>query len=100
MHGWAGSDTKCATADTPLGAWTSQADISEQKTWSSQVSDLIYLQESDTVMALCDQWWIPDRADIEKSRFLFLPLDIDPKTGVVKMEYREKWNPLKHAEGM
>ena len=61
VHGWAGSDTKCATADSPLGTWTKQADISEQRTWSSQVSDLIYLKESDIVMALCDQWWIPDR---------------------------------------
>jgi len=30
-------------------------DISEKKTWNSQVTDLIYLKESDTVMALCDQ---------------------------------------------
>lgn len=94
VHGWAGSDTKCATADSPLGAWTKQADISEQRTWSSQVSDLIYLKESDIVMALCDQWWIPDRADIDKSRYLFLPLDIDAKTGRAKMHYLEKWNPL------
>ena len=98
VHGWAGSDTKCATADSPLGTWTKQADISEQRTWSSQVSDLIYLKESDTVMALCDQWWIPDKADIDKSRYLFLPLDIDAKTGRVKMEYCEKWDPLQAAK--
>ena len=95
VHGWAGSDTKCATADSPLGAWTKQADISEQRTWGSQVTDLIYLKESDTVMALCDQWWNPDRSDIEKSRFLFLPLHLDENTGKVKMEYREKWHPLR-----
>jgi len=94
VHGWAGSDTKCAVADSPLGTYKQQADISEQRTWSSQVTDLIYLNESDTVMALCDQWWIPDRSDIEKSRFLFLPLFLDEKTGKVRMEYREKWSPL------
>jgi len=71
-----------------------QADISVNRTWSSQVTDLIYLKESDTVMALCDQWWIPDRSDLNKSRYLLLPLYLDSKTGVVKMEYREKWNPL------
>jgi hypothetical protein len=98
VHGWAGSDTKCATADSPLGTWTKQADISEQRTWSSQVSDLIYLKESDIVMALCDQWWIPDKADIDKSRYLFLPLDIDAKTGRAKMEYRQAWDPLKPAK--
>lgn len=94
VHGWAGSDTVCATAEAPLGPWKSQGKISEQKTWSSQVTDLIHLEESDTIMALCDQWWIPDKADINQSRYLFLPLLLDPETGKVKMEYREKWNPL------
>jgi len=94
VHGWAGSETKCATADSPLGTWAQQANVSERKTWSSQVTDLIYLEESDTVMALCDQWWIPDRSDINKSRYLFLPLYLDPATGKVRMEYIEKWNPL------
>ncbi|HIG27345.1 MAG TPA: hypothetical protein EYQ50_05925 [Verrucomicrobiales bacterium] len=98
VHGWAGSDTQCAVADSPLGTYTSQPNISEKKTWSSQVTDLIYLKESDTVMALCDQWWIPDKKDINKSRYLFLPLHFDPKTGKVKMEYREKWNPLMPAK--
>ena len=94
VHGWAGSNTKCAVADSPLGKYKKQADISEKKTWSSQVTDLIYLKESDTVMALCDQWWIPDKNDINKSRYLFLPLHFDLKTGKVKMEYLEKWSPL------
>ena len=67
---------------------------SEQKTWNSQVSDLIYLKESDIVMALCDQWWVPDKADINKSRYLFLPLLLDQKTGKVTMEYHEQWSPL------
>jgi len=95
VHGWAGSDTKCATADSPLGAWTQQANISEQKTWNSQVTDLIYLEESDTVMALCDQWWVPDKSDINKSRYLFLPVFLDEKTGKVRMAYRERWSPLR-----
>jgi hypothetical protein len=78
-----------------LGAWKSQGHISEKKTWSSQVTDLIYLKESDTVMALCDQWWTPDKNDINKSHYLFLPLYLDPNTGKMKMEYRGKWKPLK-----
>jgi hypothetical protein len=94
VHGWAGSETVCATADAPLGPWKRQENISERRTWNSQVTDLIHLEESDTVMALCDQWWIPDKSDINKSRYLFLPLRLDPATGKVKMEYREKWSPL------
>jgi len=98
VHGWAGSNTKCAVADSPLGPYKKQADISEQRTWNSQVTDLIYLEESDTVLALCDQWWIPDRSDIEKSRFLFLPLYLDADTGTVKMEYVNEWRPLSSAK--
>jgi beta-xylosidase len=97
VHGWAGSETACTVADSPLGRYKKQADISEDKTWNSQVTDLIYLEESDTVMALCDQWWIPDKSDINKSRHLFLPLYLDPQTGTVKMEYREKWSPFGQA---
>jgi len=94
VHGWAGSETVCATAASPLGKWTPQGHITEQRTWGSQVTDLIYIEESDQVLALCDQWWIPDRANIEKSRYLFLPLRYDSNTGKAKMEYFEKWNPL------
>jgi beta-xylosidase len=94
VHGWAGSETVCATAGAPMGPWKHQGHITEEKTWNSQVSDLIYLKESDTVMALCDQWWIPDKADINKSRYLFLPLLLDQETGRVTMEYHEKWSPL------
>jgi hypothetical protein len=94
VHGWAGSETVCAVADAPLGAYKRQADISEQKTWNSQVTDLIYLEESDSVMALCDQWWTPDKADINRSRYLFLPLYLDSDGGTVRMEYLETWAPL------
>jgi hypothetical protein len=94
VHGWAGSETVCSVADSPLGKYKKQENISEKKTWNSQVTDLIYLKESDTVMALCDQWWIPDKTDINKSRYLFLPVYFDSQTGTAKMKYYEKWNPF------
>lgn len=94
VHGWAGSETMCSTADSPLGQWTPQGHITEQRTWGSQVTDLIYIEESDQVLALCDQWWVPDRTDIDKSRYLFLPLRYDSNTGKIRMEYLEKWNPI------
>jgi beta-xylosidase len=94
VHGWAGSETVCPIADSPLGKYKRQEDVSVNKTWNSQVTDLIYLKESDTVMALRDQWWIPDKSDINKSRYLFLPLYLDEKTGKAKMQYRKQWNPL------
>lgn len=98
VHGWAGSETVCAVADSPLGTYSRINDISEEGTWSSQVTDLIYLKESDRVMALCDQWWIPNKSDINQSRYLFLPIHMDDKTGKPKMTFLKTWNPLKPAE--
>ncbi len=94
VHGWAGSETVCSMSDSPLGPYTQTDDISEEHTWGSQVTDLIYIKESDIVMALCDQWWNPNKADINQSRYLFLPIHMDEKTGKPKMTFQEKWNPL------
>lgn len=98
VHGWAGPETVCAVADSPLGNYIKQDDISEKSTWNSQVTDLIYLKESDIVMALCDQWWIPNKADINQSRYLFLPIHMDEKTGKPKITFLKKWNPLRPAK--
>jgi beta-xylosidase len=95
VHGWAGSETVCAMSDSPLGPYKQVEDISKEHTWNSQVTDLIYLKESDIVMALCDQWWTPNKEDINQSRYLFLPIQMDEKTGEPKMIFQEKWNPLK-----
>ena len=62
---WYGS----SYANNPKGKF----DIAVGPVWNGvqvyRSTDLIYLKESDTVMALCDQWWIRDKADINKSRF-------------------------------
>ena len=59
------------------------------------MTDLIYIEESDQVLALCDQWWIPDRADIDKSRYLFLPSSLRLQYGQGKDGIPgKKWNPL------
>ena len=47
-HDWAGSETVCATADAPMGSWKTQRHITEEKSWNSQVSDLIHLKEVTT----------------------------------------------------
>jgi len=47
-------------------------------------------------MAMCDQWWVDQDGmkDLEASRYLWLPVKLDPETGKVRMVYMEKWNPL------
>ena len=84
------------------GMWYVKKCITEpflrSKTWDSQVTDLIYLKESDTLVALCDQWWIPDKQDINKSRYLLLPVELDPKTSTARMIFRKEWSPLRGLE--
>lgn len=48
VDGRAGSETVCATAGAPMGSWKTRGDITEEKNWNSQVSDLIHLKEATT----------------------------------------------------
>ncbi len=94
--GWGASPTTYAVASSPLGPYSEPRVMSEKDTWGSQISNFIHLRETDTVMALCDQWWAGQnpRSDLETSRYLWLPVAFDPKTGEARMEYAEQWNPL------
>lgn len=91
------SDTTYAVADAPLGPYVTKGLMSEQKTWRSQVGSFFYIEESNCLMALCDQWLIgPDgsRVPAERSCQLWLPIDFDPATGTAKMRYVTEWDPF------
>jgi len=94
--GWGGSETGYAVADSPLGPYSEGKQMSEKSTWGSQISNFIYIRESDTVMALCDQWWAGPKGgqDLDGSRYLFLPVSLNAHTNEAKLEYKAKWNPL------
>ena len=94
--GWSGSETHYAVADSPLGPYSEKKQMSEKSTWGSQISNFIFIRESDTVMALCDQWWAGPKGgyDLDDSRYLFLPVSMNTHTSEVKLEYKAKWNPF------
>ncbi len=94
--GWCTSESYYAVASSPLGPYSKKKVMSENKTWGSQLSNFIYIKESDTVMAICDQWWANQdgQVDIEQSRYLMIPVVFDPITEEVKMVFKEKWNPF------
>ena len=96
VRGWGATETHCAIADSPLGTYSKRSRMSEQNTWGSQISNFIYIKESDTLMALCDQWWAGQngRRNLDASRYLWLPVSFNPETGEAKLEYKEQWNPL------
>ncbi len=98
--GWCTSDSYYAVASSPLGPYSKKKVMGENKTWGSQLSNFIYIKESDTVMAICDQWWFgqKEKNELNKSRYLMIPLSFDPVTEEVKMVYKEKWNPFEKQE--
>ena len=46
------------------------------------------------MMALCDQWWNPDKTGLNRSRYLLLPLLFDSKTGTGRLVCSDSRNPL------
>ena len=98
VNGWKPTNTTYAVADTPLGPYKEMGFMSEQLTWNSQISNFVYLPESDKVLAMCDQWFFGptgERVEIDKSSQLWLPVSFDPTSGVAKMQLLEEWNPWK-----
>jgi hypothetical protein len=47
----------------------------EEKTWGGQITDFVYIQETDTVMAMCDTWWQPTTTHLDESTYLWLPIN-------------------------
>ena len=72
--------------------------MSEKRTWSSQISNFVYIAESDKVFAMCDQWFRGpqgQRVPIDESCQLWLPVTFDAKTEVAKMLHVAQWDPWK-----
>lgn len=94
------SETTYAVADLPLGPYKEMGLMSEQKTWNSQISNFVYIKESNKVFAICDQWFVgPNGVDrnmpADSSRQLWLPVDFNPETGAAKLLHVDQWDPWK-----
>jgi hypothetical protein len=97
VQGWNPTDTSYAVADSPLGPYREMGAMSEGRTWNSQISNLVYIAESDRVFAMCDQWFRGpggQRVPIDESCQLWLPVSFDPATGVAKMLHVKEWDPF------
>jgi hypothetical protein len=94
VYGWNPTETQYATADSPLGPYTPPRTMSSELTWGGQICDLVRVGASSRLMAMCDQWWIPDRQDLNRSRYLWLPVECDAAGETGRMVYAESWNPM------
>lgn len=98
VRGWNPTETVYAVATSPLGPYSEKKVMSEKNTWGSQISNFLHIKESDTLMAICDQWWGDQngRVDIDRSRYLWLPVSFDPASNTAKMVYKREWSPFSH----
>jgi len=96
VQGWNPTDTTYAVADKPLGKYSAPRRLGNPGTWGSQISNFLYVAETDGLVALCDQWWAgaAGRNDLEQSRYVWVPVVLDPKTGQAKGNYRWKFDPF------
>ena len=99
VTGWNPSDTTYAVADSPLGPYSAPRRLGNWGTWGSQISNFLYVAETDTLIALCDQWWAgpAGRNDLDQSRYLWIPVGFNPSTRQAQMVYRSEWNPFARA---
>ena len=83
VTGWNPNDTTYAIADSPLGPYSLPKRLGNWGTWGSQISNFLYVAETDSLIALCDQWWAgpAGRNDLDQSRYLWLPVACNPPNG-------------------
>jgi hypothetical protein len=73
--GWGPSPTHCVVADNPMGPYSAKkllASKANLNTWNSQITSFIHVRQTNQLIAMCDQWWIPNSQDINQSRYLWL----------------------------
>jgi len=105
VAGWGGTENYYTLADSPLGPYGEKKVLTGKNKWGGQLSSLLFIKESDTLMAMCDQWWLtrdehhtnhpePGTTDLNESRYLWLPVEFNPETEIAKMPFRKNWKPF------
>lgn len=96
VNGWNHSDTTCAIADSPMGPYSAPARLGEKNSRGAQISNFFQIRETNTLVALFDQWWAgpAGKQDLDQSRYLLLPVELDPSTGTATMDYKQEWYPF------
>ena len=107
VEGWGGTVNDYAVADKPLGPWSAPKTLTGKNSWGGQLTSMLYIQESDTLLAMFDLWWVardehhtarpkPSATDLNDSRYLWLPVAFDPATGAATVSFQKSWKPFAH----
>jgi len=93
--GWGPSATYYAIADNPMGPYSAKKLLTPKNnlnTWNSQITSFVYVSQSDRLITMCNQWWIPDIYDVNKSRYLWLEVISHKNPNEFEMVYSDKLN--------
>lgn len=94
VDGFGATETTVAYADHPMGPFSEKQVVSQQHSWSSQITDMIVVPEADYILVIFDQWFTPDPRNIDRSRYLMMPMTFDVNTGEATLHYKEEWDPM------
>jgi len=74
--------------------------MSRENTCNSQISNFVYVKESELIFAMCDQWFRgPEgkKVSIDESCQLWMPVSFDAKTNTAQMQPPREWDPFPNA---
>ena len=94
VDGFGATQTTVAIGDSPTGPFSDKIVVSEDNSWGSQITDMIVVPEADYILVMFDQWLTPDVNNIDRSRYLWLPMTFDPESDEIKLHYMEEWDPM------
>ena len=94
VDGFNPSEMTVAIADTVTGPYKNKQVVSKERSWKSQITDMIVIPDADYILVMFDQWFVPDPKNIDRSRYLWLPMTFDPKTRIATLHYMEEWDPM------
>ncbi len=94
VDGFGATETTVAWSDNPMGPFSEKQVVSKNHSWGSQITDMIVVKDKDYILVVFDQWFTPDATNIDRSRYLFLPMTFDEKTGKATLHYVEEWDPM------
>jgi hypothetical protein len=107
VNGWNNTPSHYSTSNSPLGTYTVVQNLIDPTqptandpghTFEGQISSFFYIKQSDTLMAMIDQWdWSSGTFNAETSKYLWVPVNLNPN-GTVTLSDLTNWTPLPAPE--
>ncbi|MBF0431007.1 MAG: family 43 glycosylhydrolase [Fibrobacteria bacterium] len=92
LEGWSNTEVTGAWADNPLGPYSAKKSMSNGESWG-QITEFVYIKETNTCFGLLDDWIWGEGKDINTSRYRMLPLKKNAQ-GDYYLEWTNYYNPL------